>query len=74
MPGLSKKIERSGDGVSEKGEGWLHPLPLLLIFRNLSQFLSPSRAFGKGKETAAMQATLSHALSMIIMVSSYYVS
>ena len=34
-----------------------HPLPLLLIFRNFSQFSSPSRAFGKGKETAATQAT-----------------
>ena len=33
-----------------------HPLPLLLIFRNFSQFSSPSRAFGKGKETAATQA------------------
>ena len=61
--GVSKKIERSGDGMSEKGEGvgfgWSsHPLPLLLIFRNLSQFWSPSRAFGKGKETATTQARI----------------
>ena len=34
-----------------------HPLPLVLIFRNFSQFSSSSRAFGKGKETAATQAT-----------------
>ena len=50
---MSKKIERSGDGVSEKGEGVGRKGTLLLIFGNLSQFSSPSRAFGKGKETAA---------------------
>ena len=50
-PGVSKKLGRGREGVSDKGEGVgrPHPLHLLLIFRTLSQFSSPSRAFGKGK-------------------------
>ena len=64
---MSKKNrEKLGRGEREGGGGGEernflpspHPLPLLLIFRNLSQFSSPSRAFGKGKETAATQARI----------------
>lgn len=65
MPGVSKKLRRSGEGVSEKVEGVggmesafpsvASPLPLLFIFHTLPQFSSPSQAFEKGKETAAMQ-------------------
>ena len=43
-----------------------HPLPLLLIFRNLSQFSSPSRVFGKGKATAATQAIFQPGLKFAV--------
>ena len=36
----------------------LTPSPYSLFFRNFSQFSSSSRAFGKGKETAATQAKM----------------
>ena len=56
---MSKKLERSGEGVSEKGEevGLPHPLPLILIFRNISQFSSSWRMFAKRKGNGCAQAT-----------------
>ena len=61
--GWAKKLGRSREGVSKKGEGLgrkgtvrrLTPSPYCL-FCHSSQFSSRSRAFGKGKETAATQA------------------
>ena len=44
-----------------------HPLPLLLIFRNFSQFSSPSRAFGKGKERKRLLRRL-HMLFIVQLV------
>ena len=61
-PGVSKNLRRSGEGMSEKGEGVgipvASPPPPTAYFGTLSQFSSRSRAFGKGKETAATQATI----------------
>ena len=62
---MSKKLERSGDEVSEKGRvgrkgirfpSVASPPPPTPYFRTLSRFSSPSRALGKGMETAATQA------------------
>ena len=44
MPGLRKTLGRSGKGLSDKGEYFFAVA--------LAQFSSPSRVFGKGKETA----------------------
>ena len=62
---MSKKLERSGDEVSEKGRvgrkgirfpSVASPPPPTPYFRTLSRFSSPSRALGKGKDTAATEA------------------
>ena len=57
---MSKKNGKKWEGVSKKGEG-VGRIPTA-YFRTLSQFSSRSRAFGKGKETAATQATEERAL------------
>ena len=56
--GWAKKLGRSREGVSKKGEGVgrKSPPPPTAYFATLSQFSSRSQAFGKGKETAATQA------------------
>ena len=54
---MRTKSGRAKEHAWGEPKNWASPPPPTAYFATLSQFSSRSRAFGKGKETAATQAT-----------------